>query len=412
MPFVPLDSRRPQFIREQTDIVYAIVFANVDQVVLLILYSYQISRGEWAYLLERPLVLIMLGLLGASLSPPPPPCVSTWSDWYQKKQPCRDDALENWTMERNMEKNNKLVFQQTLSEADIDWLFCVELNCCEDFRNWVGPQIFPGIDAFKHVQAVRSVSDQDGESDLVWIVDSPVQGRLMGLIENKISAPAQTNQYKRYVARADRYLEQGCAENYQVVLLAPEKYTSTESDAYPIKITYESVVRWLASRTDERSVYLKSLYEKAINKTKALPTQDLEIVAWRYQVWELGRAEFPSLNIKDPSSEKGTDYWVFICFPEYTIIYKTRKRQGKYIRSMVDLQLSGRGDEVEQLRDEYAKALEAASKEISLVKTDKSASFRLDVPPSGLPRFDKERVREALEAAIYLRDWWDKAQNR
>ena len=137
----------PQFIREQTDIVYAIVFANVGQAMLLILlglmlipvlanivrvpmtylipsvlvlavcgsfgltgnmtgpitllifavigwlfkrhnysvaacvigillggmteesliYSYQISGGEWSYLLERPLALIMLGLLGASL---------------------------------------------------------------------------------------------------------------------------------------------------------------------------------------------------------------------------------------------------------------------------------------------------------------------------------------------------------
>ncbi len=306
-----------------------------------------------------------------------------------------------------MEKSDKPVFQQTLSEADIDWLFCVELNCCEDFRNWVGPQIFPGIGAFEHVQAWRSVSDLHGESDLVWIVDSPIQGRLMGLIENKINAPAQTNQYKRYETRGDHYLEEGIAENYQVVLLAPEKYTSTESAAYPIKITYESVVHWLASRTDERSVYLKSLYEIAINKTKALLIQDLEIVAWRYLVWELGRAEFPSLNIKDPSSETGTDPWARISFPEYNIIYKTYKKDFKYTDSVVDLELANRGDEVEQLRAEYADAL--ADEKIKLEKTSKSASFRLEVPPSGIPKFDKERVREALRAAVYLRDWWDEA---
>ncbi len=308
-----------------------------------------------------------------------------------------------------MGKDDKPVFHQTLCEADIDWLFCVELNACKDFRTWVGAQLFSGPPDFEHRQAWRSVSNAQGESDLVWLVNSPSQGPLMGFIENKINAPAQPEQYQRYVARADQYLEDGYARAYQIALLAPEKYTSTESDAYPVKITYESVVRWLASRTDERSVYLKSLYENAVNKTKAPLEQDSEIAAWRYQVWELGQAEFPALGIRDPSDERGTDYWVFIYFPKYTLIYKTYRKQGKYTSSVVDLQLSGRGDDVEKLQAEYAQAL--AGEKISLEKTGKSASFRLQVPLVKPPLFDKERVREALTAAQYLKTWWDQASN-
>lgn len=297
------------------------------------------------------------------------------------------------------------IFRQTVSEADIDWLFCVELNASQEFRNWVAERLFSEIKEFNHVCALRSVSNVLGESDLLWLINTPDKGRIMGLIENKIDAVAQSDQYLRYVSRGEGYLSDGKCQEFSVALLSPEKYRSTDSSAYPIQISYEEIVTWLRDRKDDRSEYLATIYEAAINKLGTSAPMDADITHFRQQIWQLAKTEFPHLGISNPGEVSATQYWVYMKHSGYKIIYKTYKKNGKFTNSVVDLELAGRGDDIESLQQQYEALL--AGTDITIVKTMGSASFSLPVPAITPPIFDEMKIREALTAASKLMTWWE-----
>lgn len=304
-----------------------------------------------------------------------------------------------------MQKEEAAIFRQTVSEADIDWLFCVELNASDDFRKWIASKLFQDVDEFEHIQAWRSVANVVGESDLIWLIDSPEHGRIMALIENKIDAVAQPEQYQRYVRRGEGYMREGLCMQYLVALISPKQYSSHDSKSYPLQISYEDILGWLKEYHDERSKYLALIYELAINKLGNLAPVDDDITKFREQIWQFAKDEFPELTVPDPKGVSATQTWVYMRYPGYTIIYKMYKTSGKYTNCVVDLELAGRSNDTELLQREYANNL--AGTEIAIKKTGKSASFRLSVPAVVPPIFEEGKVREALQAASFLRRWWD-----
>ena len=163
----------------------------------------------------------------------------------------------------NPEEKN--IFTQSVNEADIDWLFCVELNASQAFRKFIAERLFPRLKEFTHIGAYRSVVRSNRrESDLLWRINTNGQGSIIGLIENKINAPAQRDQYRDYELCGERYIEKGYCQKYAVALISPKGYSDTEK--YPVRIFYEDIVTWLKDRPDERSRYLAEIYEKAIKK--------------------------------------------------------------------------------------------------------------------------------------------------
>jgi hypothetical protein len=301
-------------------------------------------------------------------------------------------------------REGESIFPQTVSEGDIDWILCVELNSCEAFRSWFSSLVSPDLKGSEHVGSWRSISNHLGESDLICLVERADGRRHMILVENKINAVAQQDQYLRYVQRGEGYINDGLTESFSVVLLSPEAYRSKDSSDYPIKIPYELIVEWLSSKTDVRSSYLTSIYEAAINKRLSSSPIDLEMSMFREQVWELATQEFPDLNMPKPITAGG-EYWIFMKQDGYTLIHKTFIKMGKFTRSVVDLELSGRSEDVEDLRDKYSDFLEA--EKIDVVKTGKSASFRFEAPLIAPPLFEEEKIREALKYALLLKTWWE-----
>ena len=161
----------------------------------------------------------------------------------------------------------KILFTQSVNEADIDWLFCVELNASQEFRKFIAACLFPGIKEFTHIDAYRSIVRSDRrESDLLWRINVVGQGRFIGLIENKINAPAQRNQYRDYESCGKSYVKKGYCQEYAVALVSPKDYPDTEK--YPIRIYYEDIANWLNDRPDERARYLADIYKKAIKKLR------------------------------------------------------------------------------------------------------------------------------------------------
>lgn len=304
-----------------------------------------------------------------------------------------------------MEHKDIDIFRQTVSESDIDWLFCVELNSSKQFRKLIGSIVFPEVDNFGHVRAWRSISNTIGESDLVWLIEHPSKGRLIILIENKINATAQPEQYNRYVQRGNKYIKEGIANEYLVALLSPKSYSSADSSDYPVYIHYEHIIEWLQLRQDERSKYICSLYKNATNKKISPIIVDEENLHFRENVYHLAKKEFPLLNVVNPKSDCN-NIWISMRYPGYEIVYKTFKKNLKYTGSVVDLVISGRGNDVELLKARYVAPLKETG--ISVEKTGKSASFRLNVPMIEPPKFNEDKVRDALLAAMKLKSFWDK----
>lgn len=295
------------------------------------------------------------------------------------------------------------VFRQTVAEGDIDWLLCVELNASAAFRDWMAAQLFPGLEGFAHVGAWRSISNHLGESDLLWLVSHPDAGRQLALIENKINAPAQPDQYERYVQRSQIYLDEGVAETCVIALVAPEKYRSKEYGLYPVTVTYEAIRDWLVAQNDPRAAYLAAVFDGGISKRLNVAPVDEAMMAFRQAFWDLAAAEFPELTVTDPSIGGG-DYWLYVLEDNYRIVVKTYTKGFRYTGTVVDLELTGRADDVEALRETHQAALEACGFEV--VKTGKSASIRTHVSMLSPPEVDVGRLREALRAAQHLNTWW------
>ena len=300
-------------------------------------------------------------------------------------------------------------FRQSVSEADTTWLLCVELNASSDFRDWLADRLFKGCGKIRHHGAWTNVSTDKGESDVLWLVES-AEKKLLGMVENKITAPAQPDQYARYESRGRDYVKNSNCDDFRIALLSPSAYRSEESDSYPIKIHYEDVCEWLELRNDERSRYLAKIYMAGIAKRneRTLAPEDPDMKSFHLRIWELADSCFPELGVRHPdlSNKSASQTWLYIRQPEFTIIYKMFKKDGKFGNCVVDLQLDGQANDVDQLNAKYKSPL--AGTPIDVVKTGKSASFRISVPPIAPPYFEKDAVSEALRSASFLKCWWEK----
>ncbi len=120
---------------------------------------------------------------------------------------------------------------QTVCEADIDWIICLELNTCREFAAWLCAKVFGPEVAWCQSEAWRSVKTAPGESDLLWRVTDESRSRHLALVENKINAAAQPEQCERYCERAREYERTGECDRAVVALLALALYRSADSDA-------------------------------------------------------------------------------------------------------------------------------------------------------------------------------------
>jgi hypothetical protein len=291
-------------------------------------------------------------------------------------------------------------FAQTVCEADIDWIICIELNSNPQFRQWFGKEVF-GFEPAKHHRAWRSISDQSlGESDLVWLVDDDDGQSHIALLENKIDAIAQPDQYERYVLRGQKYNEENRWRSFRIVLVSPSGYNSADSAKYH-PVTYEALRDWFLARDGERPQYIASLFKAALDRPVYPPIP--WIIAFREQVWKLANLEFPELGLNKPAPNR--EYWVTQRYDGFLIAYKMYRNVHKgFHRCVVDLELAGRAAEVEKLRAIYGTELLELS--ATVVEAGKSAVFRIEVPPADPQSFDEDATRVALTAWSRLLKWW------
>ena len=105
---------------------------------------------------------------------------------------------------------------------------------------------FPGgPEGYALARAQHSVATESGESDLVFVLDGP-GGKHAILVEDKIDAPPQHEQAKRYERRGREGISTGDWSTYSVILVAPEQYLEAAREPYPHKLSYQRIREALA----------------------------------------------------------------------------------------------------------------------------------------------------------------------
>lgn len=294
-------------------------------------------------------------------------------------------------------------FDQRISEADIDWIICVELNANSRFREWLCSRVFGSAREILHLGAWRSVETLLGESDLLWLVKADGAKHLT-LIENKINAPCQPGQQQRYRQRAAAYVIEGICSNFRIVLAAPDGYRSADCDDYDVRISYESMREWFVADASERGQYLSKIFDSATRNRRELAPPDAAVTQFRQEIWKLAVREFPALEWPNPGSVSAKMCWVEVNYSGFWLKYKMYKRNGVFGRCVVDLELPGRAGEVDTLQRQNVEELTRLG--ATVVKADNSAAIRIEVPRITPPVFEETAARTALRAAESLLLWW------
>ena len=189
---------------------------------------------------------------------------------------------------------------ESVQERDIDLILLEELNVSEHFC-----QLF--VSCFKFPvyttdnKAWRSVTDFGlGETDLLFSYVSGDQ-KIYVLIENKLDASFQEDQYLRYMQRAHEYVQyQKCDQAY-VVLLAPEDYCNNQ-DEFNRCLTYEEVNEYFKGLNTERGEFKSQLISIAIEKLRRgySPISAPKVQDFWHNYWHFKQKNFPEIEMKKP----------------------------------------------------------------------------------------------------------------
>ncbi|MGA3056092.1 MAG: hypothetical protein ABSD63_17930 [Candidatus Korobacteraceae bacterium] len=303
-------------------------------------------------------------------------------------------------------------FNQTVSEADIDWILCIELNSDPHFRDWFGRAVF-GVTPKEHQGTWRSISDPIlGESDLIWVFLATDGCSRMALIENKVHARAQPTQYERYVLRGQQSVEKGYCKEFRTVLISPEAYESEDSHNYEVHISYESLQSWFNGHDGERPKFLASIFADAITKFHTTGPQliDREMSVFRKKYFAFFQ-EFFQDQQQHVTMQAPKDSWKGGC---WFFIHSSLLPRGAYINhkspfGFVDLTF--RSTDATRL-----KALEPMLEDdMKVHQTHRSAAIRLVVSQiSQFSDFEQERpkIAEAFAGVKRLLNFYTRERVR
>lgn len=291
---------------------------------------------------------------------------------------------------------------ETVHERDVDLLIVKGLHVSPAFRQWFLGAL--GEDCTEFVGAWRSVTRYNGETDVQIAFQDDAGGTVLLLGENKIKEKEQPRQAARYAERADRYVRDGIADRAVTCLVAPDEYVDDEIESkYDRLLRYEQIRSWYADRADDRSQFVASVFDEAIQHGRRRydkATDERTRAFWAY--YETLAAEYPELEFSvDHTPASGTTWFRF----NPSLLADGSSITHKADRGVVHLSLAGLGARVGELRAALDDVLEA---DMRIEKTNKSASIAIDVPAfSDLsdPEATADAIRAGLDAARRLLEW-------
>lgn len=290
-------------------------------------------------------------------------------------------------------------------ERDIDLLLAEEIIVAPAFATWLlSHTSFAQLGAAV-VDVFVSRSDITGESDLVVVFEEADGARRFALlIEDKIDAPLQPDQEARYRLRAQREIDRGDYQAFEVLLCAPKSYVAAhpETAGFDRIVSYEAIAAFLketdgSPRGQYRANFIATAAMRNANTWRRV-SDDVTNAFWD-AARRIATSEFPILEVKPLKLTMGSSW----------ITLRPRDLPTKPLWTYVSLKgdrgfadLTFTGSSAAPFTERVASLLEPG---MTIHQTGKSAAIRLEfegfdpVEPleTGLPK-----VRRAFSASAAL----------
>lgn len=279
----------------------------------------------------------------------------------------------------------------SVQERDIDLLLMEEFQVSDEFVSWFCDCI--GLESVEFLGAWHSVSDGDGETDLLLTVRVNSQ-RIAVMIENKVGACEQAEQDARYHKRGKSAVNSGTVDDYLTVICAPGDYLAAlpNDSQYQYKISYEDIAGWFAGFDDKRSAWRRRIFYEAIGQGRRgySMIKNPQITDFHMGFWKYLRASHSSLLMNKPGAKGGKSSWI--------ITWQGNFPKGVKLHFKFDLQVVELGFE-----GQLVEALDGAISELPagayMDQKGKTAVLALPIPPIDVRKTVSEQT-EAIEKAI------------
>ena len=296
----------------------------------------------------------------------------------------------------------------TVRERDMDLLFLEAIGSDKDFATmiisntkWAGQDF-----SVCSIELSRTEADL-GESDITVII-SIGGNRYAVLLEDKIDAVAMPDQHKRYVERGKRGIESGEYDDFDVMIICPQKYYNNNDEAklYEHHIFYEECEEFFSSKSDDASLVRLLQIQAAIGKAKKPSEVNLNEAAnsffVNYRLYQ--KSKYPQLDLR--SKETSNGWWT-----QYATRFGQAYIYHKMQEGFVDLTFPNSGEFLDTTNTN-AKWLRGHNIEnVIAVQTGKASALRIEVPPLNVkepfektPESDIVKCFEAIAALSELTD--------
>lgn len=286
----------------------------------------------------------------------------------------------------------KTVLGAGITERDMDLLFLEEFAASKSFSDLFFTQI--GVFDYEIEQVIHSqhlagegvavaeagAETSRGESDMTILYRH--EGNLHALlIEDKINACAQPNQFKRYVNRGNEAIKRNQYTSFHVFLVAPEQYIGSPlATDYPLTVSYEEILKHFENQESVRATFKAALLEKAIDKERStyiIPVPSQKVMDFYDSYIEYVKTYYSVYQIE---TSKGAQHGSKSSWIVFSTKYADVKIKHK-TRSSVDLLFKTGLDEAK--RQGTLSQLESALKDIPeayIIAFSQEICVRIDVP--------------------------------
>ena len=268
---------------------------------------------------------------------------------------------------------------KNVSERDMDLLFieafATDPGFIDLFLNKLGTK-----DDYTIVSVERSKVDKGlGESDITVVYDANGVRQAL-LIEDKIDAIDMPDQHERYLKRGVLGVQNQEFSGFDVFIVCPIKYRETNEEAgkYEFFVSYEECRDYFASLPDIHSQHRYQQISQAIETMKAEYKVDINEIAvdsfQKYAAYQ--KAHYPRLVLGNHVESKKVNGW----WPAFKVNARGMYILHKTNMNCVDLTISGAADRIDELALILKWLNENGRRNLRLVKTGKSAAFRIETP--------------------------------
>jgi hypothetical protein len=198
---------------------------------------------------------------------------------------------------------------EAIQERDVDLILLEELSTDNTFCDWFIRELdLPKLTSVNG--AWRSLSAFGlGETDILFSYNSN-EKKIFVLIENKLDASFQNEQFNRYVKRAEEYVTTKECDLAFAILIAPTLYCENQSD-FENYLTYETISERLEFVGSKRNLFKSELLKIASEKLRRgyQPINSLPVQNFWHSYWKFKVDKFPSLIMKKPDIVPHNSDW-------------------------------------------------------------------------------------------------------